>query len=272
VKSKLRVIAGHGGADSGAVATIPARDEVIVPARDETASDGTVVHHDAVTIHHDEETHVERELNIAAVLSFNDAATREYVPHDVTVVTYPKSDRDGNEILLEKIAQANAVGADQLLIEVHHNIGAEGDGAQLWYSKHAKQTAGDETWLVMPFLQAELGFLLGETIPVIESSRSRFIDPVDGQGKLGILDDTTCTAILIEARNVNLVITKDWEYSFGAALARAMAKYLGWPSATVTAPAPAPAPAPVPADPGVQAKLDRAKQLVADLATKVAAL
>jgi len=225
MKSKLRVISGHGGNDVGAVAG----------------------------------GHQELDLNIAAVLSFNDAASREYKPHDVTVITYPKSDRDGNEILLEKIAQANAAGADQLLIEVHHNIGAPEPGMQVWYSQNAKQTAGDETWLVLPIVTQELGFLIGQPVPTIESSRSRF-------GKLGILDDTICTSILIEARNVDTVTGPDWEYSFGVALAKAMARYFGWPPASEP---PAPPAAP---DPAAVAKLATAKSLVAELATKIAGL
>ncbi len=223
MKSALRVIAGHGGADPGAVSG----------------------------------EHVERELNIDVVLSFNDYASREYKTHNVTIVTYPKSDRDGNEILLEKIAQANAAGGDQLLIEVHHNIGAAGDGAQLWYSKYATTKAAvDETWQVMPMLQAELGFLLAEVVPVIESSRSRF-------GQLDILDNTYATAILIEVRNLDLVTGPQWEYSFGVALAKAMARYFGWPPA-IEPHAPPPPP--------IDGKLAVAKQIVADAAAKVAAL
>src|SRR5438067_2447183 len=117
MKSALRVIAGHGGTDPGAVA------------------DGVK----------------EFDLNKAAVLSFNDASQRLYVPHDVTIVVIDDTDpRDGNATLLAKIADANAAGPDQLLIEVHHNVGGAGTGAQIWYSQNAKTTPGDETWLVMP--------------------------------------------------------------------------------------------------------------------------
>jgi hypothetical protein len=269
MKSKLRVISGHGGTDPGAVSG----------------------------------DHIERDLNVAAVLGFNDAASREYMPHDVTVITYPgppAETRDGNTILLEKIAQANAAGADQLLIEVHHNINAPDPGTQIWYSQNAKATAGDETWQFMPILQAELAFLLGEPIPTLSSDHSRF-------GKLGILDDTTCTAFLIEARNVATVTGPEWEYSFGVALAKAASKYFGWPSATVTPPIASPAaptrPAGVPADAryfgedatleltawtypdgethffkaGVEvadlaARISEAKRISADAATRIAAL
>lgn len=224
MKSKLRVIAGHGGADPGAVSG-------------------------AIT---------ERELNIAAVLSFNAVASREYdVPAgQVEVITYPKSDRDGNEILLEKIKRANDAGSDQLLIEVHHNVVADGDGAQLWYSQHAATTGGDETWLVLPELSRELGFLLGHPIPQLSSDHSRF-------GKLGILDDVTCTAILIEARKVDVIATPEWEYSFGVALAKACAKIFGWPLRA--------APVIVPPRPPDD-KLARAKKIAADASAQIAAL
>ncbi len=225
MKSALRVIAGHGGADPGAVA-------------------GGII---------------ERDLNIAAVLSFNDAASREYKPHDVTTVVYPASDgRDGDTLLLEKIAGANSAGADQLLIEVHHNAGAPAPGAQLWYSQRAAAKVGDETWQVAPILQTELGFLLGVTIPLFPSSSSRF-------GKLGILDDVNCTAVLIEARNVSPEDTAPWEYSFGVMLAKAMAKYFGWPPAVEISPL---TPAPHPVD----GRLEHAKKIAADAAAAIGAL
>lgn len=225
MKSALRVIAGHGGADTGAVV-------------------GDIA---------------ERELNIAAVLAFNDAASRDWKPRDVTIITYPASDgRDGDTILLEKIAKANAAGADQLLIEVHHNAGVpQGQGTQIWYSQNAKTTPGDETWQVAPIVQTELGFLLGHPIALLPSSSSRF-------GRLGILDDTICTSLLIEARNVGPQDTPDWEYSFGVALARAMAKYFGWPPAVEPAPPPQPSP--------VDDRLERAKKIVADAAAEIGAL
>ncbi len=224
MKTKLRVIAGHGGQDPGAVVG----------------------------------DKVERELNAQAVLAFNDAASREWMPHDVTIVIIPASDpRGGDATLQAKIDDANAAGADQLLIEVHHNIGAADSGCQLWYSQNAKTTPGDETWNVLPHLAREIGFLIGAPVPQLSSDHSRF-------GKLGILDDTVCTAILIEARNVGPLDTPDWEYSFGVALARAMATYFGWPPAHASAPAPVPPP--------VDAKLAQAKAIVADAAAKVAAL
>jgi N-acetylmuramoyl-L-alanine amidase len=228
LKSKLRVIAGHGGADPGAVS-------------------GEIT---------------ERELNIAAVLSFNDALSRDYdvPPGALTIITYPESTRDGKAILEEKIAQANAAGADQVLIEVHHNVAAAGSDTQLWYSQNAAKTAGDETWLVLPDLAREIGFLLGRPVPQLSSDRSRF-------GKLGILDDTVCTAVLVEARNVDLLATPEWEYSFGVALAKACAKIMGWPQYA----RPAVPPPPV-VDVAAAAKLTTAKQLVADLAATVAAL
>ena len=189
MKSALRMVAGHGGKDPGAVA-------------------GELK---------------ERDVNIAAVLSFNDVALREFRPHDVTIVAIgPADPRDGNDTLLAKIADANDAGADQVLIEVHHNVGGAGTGAQLWYSKDAKTKPGDETWLVLPHLARELGFLVGEPIPQISSDRSRF-------GKLGITDDTTCTAVLVEARNLAMIDRPDWSYSVGIELARAMGAYFGWP-------------------------------------------
>jgi hypothetical protein len=190
MKSKLRVVAGHGGRDTGALA-------------------GGLV---------------ERDLNIASVLAFNDVAMREFYPHDVTVqVIGPDDPRDGDATLLAKIADANEGGPDQLLIEVHHNVGGAGTGAQLWYSQRARSKTLDETWLVLPHLARELGFLIGDAIPQLDSSRSRF-------GKLGILDDVECTAVLVEARNVAQVTDPlHWTYSVGTALARAMGAYFGWP-------------------------------------------
>jgi N-acetylmuramoyl-L-alanine amidase len=210
VKSALRMIAGHGGKDPGAIA----RGDPNTSADDLN----------------------ERDLNIDAVLSFNDVALREFVPHDVTIVVIGADDpRDGNETLLAKIKAANDVGPDQLLIELHHNVGGAGSGAQLWYSQNAKATPGDETWLVLPHLARELGFLTGEPVPQISSDRSRF-------GKLGILDDTTCTAVLVELRNLASINdpahpldAKTWAYSAGGAIARACGAYFGWPRTAVSA-------------------------------------
>lgn len=220
---KLRVIAGHGGQDAGAQRA----------------------------------GHVEREMNIDAVLSFNDVASRQYVPREVTVITYPASDpRDGNTILLEKIAQANAAGPDQLLIEVHHNVDEQvAGGTQIWISQRAKDKPGDETWIVAPILATEIGFLIGETPPILSSDHSRF-------GKLGILDDTSCTAVIVEARDIDLVSGPDWDYSFGAALARACAKYFGWPSVT----------APTPPPPPLDDRLARATKIARVAADQIAAL
>lgn len=220
MKSALRVIAGHGGQDTGTVS-------------------GDLV---------------ERDLTIAVVLAFNDYATKTFRPHDVTIVAIgPDDPRDGERTLEDKINDANAAGADQVLIEVHFNANASGDGAQLWYSQNAKTTPGDETWVVLPHLARELGFLLGEAIPQLDSSRSRF-------GKLGILDDVTCTAVLIEARNLAQVVdVKDFTYSVGAAIAKAMAAYFGWPPAVEP-----PAPAPV-----VDAKLATAKRIASDAAAAI---
>src|SRR5881398_1147787 len=66
MKSALRMIAGHGGRDTGAIAG----------------------------------DKIERDLNIDAVLSFNDVMLREFVPHDVTIVVIgPQDPRDGNQTL-----------------------------------------------------------------------------------------------------------------------------------------------------------------------------
>lgn len=224
---KLRMVAGHGGQDAGA------------------QRDGRM----------------ERDMNRDVVLSFNDASLRDYAPQHVEIAIYPASDpRDGNAVLLDKIAQANAAGPDQLLIEVHHNVDEQAaGGTQIWISQRAKAKPGDETWIIAPILATEIGFLIGQTPPVLTSDRSRF-------GKLGILDDTTCTAIIVEARDIDLVSGPDWEYSFGATLARACAKFFGWPSSHVTPPPVATPPAPS------DDRLDRAKKIVSDAAAQIAAL
>jgi len=210
VKSALRMIAGHGGKDPGAI------------ARGDPGTDADDLR--------------ERDLNTDAVLSFNDVALREFTPHDVTIVVIgPDDPRDGNETLLAKIKAATDAGPDQLLIELHHNVGGAGSGAQLWYSQNAKTTPGDETWNVLPHLARELGFLVGEPIPQLSSDRSRF-------GKLGILDDTTCTAVLVELRNLaalndpeHPLDAKAWAYNAGIAIARAMGSYFGWPRSEIPA-------------------------------------
>src|SRR5207249_11716579 len=53
----------------------------------------------------------------------------------------------------------------------------------------------------------------------------------------GMLDDTICTAVLVEARNVADVPddVKTWTYNVGIALARALAAYFAWPRVEASA-------------------------------------
>lgn len=204
MKSRLTVIAGHGGRDVGAV-----RDVVIAgtPRR-----------------------LVERDLARDAVLAFNDYASKVYRPNvPVELVTIGAEDpRGADETLLAKIEQVNALGPDQLSIELHLNANAGDNGTQVWYSQFADTTPGDETGRIAPLVLEEMATLIGKPVPLIRSDRSRF-------GRLGILDDVKATSLLVEGRSVDEFATTTFVYGFGAAIARACARYFSWP-ATPTQP------------------------------------
>lgn len=188
MKSGLMLVAGHGGSDPGSVSA----------------------------------DLIERDLNIDVVLAVNDAIGRLYLtaPTKIDVITYPATSAvDGPSGLQAKIDRANAIGADLLLVEVHHNAAASGTGAQVWVTQRKKDL--DDTALVAPLLAAELGAVVGEAVPILTSDRSRF-------GKLGILDDTSCTAVLVECRNVAQARTPEGRYATGNAIARALAHAFAW--------------------------------------------
>ena len=188
MKSALLIAAGHGGRDPGSVS-------------------GELI---------------ERDLNIDVVLSLNDAISRTYItaPTKIEILTYPADvEMDAVFSLQSKIDRANEIGRDLLLLELHHNANASGTGAQVWTTQLPKPL--DDTALVAPLISAELGAVVGEVVPILRSDRSRF-------GKLGIVDDTECTALLVEVRSVDRAATPEGRYATGAALARALARYFGW--------------------------------------------
>lgn len=201
MKSQLVVIAGHGGTDPG-------------------TSSGALV---------------EREVNIEAVLAFNDVVHRDYVVdarHRNLIITRKGESALGGEALLaDRIRTVNAeFGSDVVVIDVHHNAETTGHGALIYYSQNAATTPGDESMIIAPLIAEELAKVVGESVPLIVSSRSRF-------GGLGITDNTLGSALLVEMRKTSAANTFAARYAEGAALARALARYFGWPRVNVT-PAP----------------------------------
>lgn len=166
--------------------------------------------------------HVEREVNIDVVLSVNDALSRDWLPQMVDIYIAPATDpRTGQAILIDRIAALNALGPHAVAVDVHHNANAAGSGAQVWISQRARTKVADRTWQFAPPLALALGALVGEQVPIITSDRSRF-------GKLGILDDTLCTALLVEVRNLAQVTGAAGNYAAGAAIAGALAGAFAW--------------------------------------------
>lgn len=201
MKSKLVVIAGHGGNDPGTIS-------------------GDLV---------------ERELNIEAVLSLNDYLVRGYLDAKVNLIITRKgeSSLDGEALLADRITTINRLyGSDVVIVDVHHNAETAGAGALIYYSQNAATTPGDESMTIEPLIAAELAKVVGEDVPAIVSSRSRF-------GSLGILDNTLGSALLVECRKTSASATFADRYAEGAAIGAGLARYFKWTPRVVVPPPPA---------------------------------
>ena len=87
-------------------------------------------------------------------------------------------------------------------------------------------------------------------MPILTSDHSRF-------GKLGICDDVAGTSILVELRRLELATDPVQRYACGAAIAKALATFFLWPSKA--------APIAIPTAPAIDPRLDRAKELAAQI-------